>query len=338
MAKGEFAVRLPVESKDEFGALARGFNDMAEHLQESYRNLEGRVADKTRSLAAQNARLATLYDMTAFLNAPNSLENLCRGFLTRLLAATGAAAGTVRLVARESDTLHLFVHEGLTPAFAEKEHCLQRNECACGEAVARSAATVHALGDEEEAVHDHAAPLPRCRLQRRRRGSGRRAASGPRHLQPVLPGAARDLERGTAHAGESRPAPWGRHREPAARLERSRARDRRGAQPARTGAARLDRAGARLPQPADADAAEGADRARSRRDDAHPRRDPGRRAGVLRRRARVARALPHPACRRRRRTRNPHAARPARAPDRRCAPSFAPAERRCRSHRTTSCR
>ena len=90
MAKGEFDVRLPVESRDEFGVLARGFNDMAEHLQESYRTLEGRVAEKTRSLAEQNGRLATLYEMTAFLNAPNTLEGLCRGFLARLRAATGA--------------------------------------------------------------------------------------------------------------------------------------------------------------------------------------------------------------------------------------------------------
>ena len=102
MAKGEFAVRLPVESRDEFGALARGFNDMAEHLQESYRTLEGRVAEKTRSLAEQNGRLATLYDMTAFLNAPNTLEGLCRGFLARLQVATGADGrrGSPRLPAR----------------------------------------------------------------------------------------------------------------------------------------------------------------------------------------------------------------------------------------------
>jgi len=160
MAKGEFAVRLPVESTDEFGALARGFNDMAEHLQESYRTLEGRVADKTRSLAEQNARLATLYDMTAFLNAPHSLENLCRGFLTRMLATTGAAAGAVRLLSRESDTLHLFIHEGMTPEFAEKEHCLHRHECACGEAVARSAATIHTLGGKRIPI---TLTLPHCR-------------------------------------------------------------------------------------------------------------------------------------------------------------------------------
>jgi two-component system nitrate/nitrite sensor histidine kinase NarX len=159
MAKGEFGVRLPVESKDEFGALARGFNEMAEHLQESYRTLEGRVAQKTRSLAEQNARLATLYDMTAFLNASNSLENLCRGFLTRLLATTGAAAGAVRLVSREADTLHLFVHEGMEPAFAASEHCLHRNECACGEAVARSTATIHALGGKKKPI---TITLPHC--------------------------------------------------------------------------------------------------------------------------------------------------------------------------------
>ena len=159
MTTGEFDVRLPVESRDEFGALARGFNDMAEHLEQSYRLLEGRVAAKTRSLAEQNARLATLYDMTAFLNAPSSLENLCRGFLTRLLAVTGAAAGTVRLVARESDTLHLFVHEGLTPEFAAKEHCLKRDACACSDAVSRPGATIHTLAGRRRPIM---ITLPHC--------------------------------------------------------------------------------------------------------------------------------------------------------------------------------
>ena len=145
MAKGEFAVRLPVESSDEFGVLARGFNDMAEHLQESYRTLEGRVADKTRSLAEQNGRLATLYEMTAFLNAPNTLEGLCRGFLARMRVATGAEGGVVRLAAHESDTLHLFVHEGMSADFAAKEHCLRRSECLCGDAAAKNIATIHVL-------------------------------------------------------------------------------------------------------------------------------------------------------------------------------------------------
>jgi two-component system nitrate/nitrite sensor histidine kinase NarX len=160
MAEGDLTARVPVQSRDEFGALAEGFNHMAAHLEESYRTLEGRVADKTRSLAEQNTRLATLYDMTAFLNAPNTQEELCRGFLRRLLVTTGAAAGAVRLVSREGDTLHLFVEEGLPSGFAEKEHCLQRGECACGEAAAKGAGVVHFLGGKRTPI---TMTLPHCR-------------------------------------------------------------------------------------------------------------------------------------------------------------------------------
>jgi two-component system nitrate/nitrite sensor histidine kinase NarX len=160
MARGDFGVRLPVESKDEFGALATGFNHMAEALQESYLTLETRVADKTQSLAQQNSRLATLYDMTALLNAPSTQEDLCRGFLKRLLAVSGAAAGAVRLVSREGETLHLFVEDGLPASFHEKEHCLARGECACGEAAARSSAVIHIVNARRLPIN---ITLPHCR-------------------------------------------------------------------------------------------------------------------------------------------------------------------------------
>ncbi len=160
MARGDFGVRLPVESKDEFGALATGFNHMAEELQESYRTLETRVADKTQSLAQQNARLATLYDMTALLNAPSTQEELSRGFLKRLLAVSGAAAGAVRLVSREGETLHLFVEDGLPASFHEKEHCLARGECACGEAATRGSTIVHVVNGRRPPIN---ITLPHCR-------------------------------------------------------------------------------------------------------------------------------------------------------------------------------
>jgi len=105
MGEGDLSARLPVESTDEFGQLALGFNQMAAQLEQSYRTLESRVEEKTRSLGRQNTRLATLYDMTAFLNAPSSQEDLCRGFLRRLIAVTGAVSGAVRLVARDGETL-----------------------------------------------------------------------------------------------------------------------------------------------------------------------------------------------------------------------------------------
>lgn len=159
MARGDFGARVPVESQDEFGALAAGFNDMAASLEASYRHLEERVANKTRSLAEQNARVSTLYDLTAFFNAPGTQEELARGFLRRVLAATGAKAGAVRLVSRAGGTLHLFVVEGLDAAFTEREQCLHAGQCLCGESALKGVPIVHALMAQTPPLQ---ASLPHC--------------------------------------------------------------------------------------------------------------------------------------------------------------------------------
>ena len=160
MALGDLGTRLPVASPDEFGALAEGFNHMAARLEQSYRTLEARVADKTRSLAEQNGRLTTLYDMTAYLNASTSIEDLCRGFVRRLMGVTGASAGFVRLVSRADGTLHRFVAEGLSESFLERESCIACGECACGDAVTHEAAVIHNLRGQRLPF---AVNLPHCR-------------------------------------------------------------------------------------------------------------------------------------------------------------------------------
>ena len=142
MARGELATRLPIETHDEFGELAVGFNRMAEHLQELYDTLEQRVAEKTRTLADRNRELATLYEVTALLNEPTSVEVLCRDFLRRLASQLGAQAGAVRLTDPRTRDVHLFVHEGLTADFAERERCLAMGECLCGEAAESGSAVV----------------------------------------------------------------------------------------------------------------------------------------------------------------------------------------------------
>ena len=65
MTAGEFDARLPVETQDEFGDLAEGFNRMASRLQDVYATLEERVADKTRDLGARNRELATRHAIGA---------------------------------------------------------------------------------------------------------------------------------------------------------------------------------------------------------------------------------------------------------------------------------
>jgi two-component system nitrate/nitrite sensor histidine kinase NarX len=145
MESGDFGVRLPVESRDELGAVAAGFNRMAAHLQELYASLERRVAEKTRTLEDKNRELGTLYEIAALLSQPTALDNLCRDFLRKLIARLGARGGAVRLVEADTGKLHMFVHEGIGSDLAQAERCLERGDCLCGQGVQRQHPSVHVL-------------------------------------------------------------------------------------------------------------------------------------------------------------------------------------------------
>jgi len=132
----EFDTRLPVDTRDEFGHLAQGFNQMVAELQALYQDLAARVDAKTAQLAAQNRELRILYEMAAFLNTPEPVEPLCHDFLTRLMREFEADGGTVRLTSAEDDNLHLLVAEGLPEELVRAERCMSAQDCACGAASA----------------------------------------------------------------------------------------------------------------------------------------------------------------------------------------------------------
>jgi nitrate/nitrite-specific signal transduction histidine kinase len=65
LAAGSFDRRVPVESEDEIGQLAKAFNSMAAELQLHYLELEERVAERTRALETSlqiGRRLSTILD------------------------------------------------------------------------------------------------------------------------------------------------------------------------------------------------------------------------------------------------------------------------------------
>jgi len=130
----EFGARLPVDTRDEFGHLAHGFNRMAKELQSLYQDLEQRVTHKTAQLATQNRELSALYEMTAFLHEPHDVETLCRGFLTRIMRQFDAQGGTVRALGNDDDTLHLVASEGLSAELVDAERCMPANDCVCSSA------------------------------------------------------------------------------------------------------------------------------------------------------------------------------------------------------------
>lgn len=145
MRKQDFSVRLPVESNDEFGMLAHGFNQMADNLQDSYANLEQRVQTKTAELESQNRELALLYDSAAFLQQPQSAEAMCSGFLQRISEYFGADGGSVRVLDPNRNNIHMLVHQGISAELVESERCLKVGDCLCGEAVVSKLAVIHDL-------------------------------------------------------------------------------------------------------------------------------------------------------------------------------------------------
>ncbi len=143
MRERDFEVRLPVESQDEFGQLAHGFNQMADRLQGLYGGLKQLVSNKTAALEEQNRELALLYDAAAFVQQQQSAEVLCDGFLRRLCDYFKADGGSVRVLDAARGNLHMLAHRGLSEEIVETEHCIKVGECLCGDAVQKKVSVVH---------------------------------------------------------------------------------------------------------------------------------------------------------------------------------------------------
>jgi len=135
MRGNDLAFRLPVNTDDELGALAHGFNQMAENLQNVYCTLEERVEAKTRTLAERNHELGILYEITSFLSEPAPIETLCQGFLDRIKTALQADAGAVRLYSAQSEALYIVTHDGLSEEFVIQEAAMNCGDCLCGDLI-----------------------------------------------------------------------------------------------------------------------------------------------------------------------------------------------------------
>lgn len=139
---GHFGARVQVTSADEFGDLADGFNAMAAHLQMLYRNLEGRVAEKTARLEVERERLAALYEVSAFVARAENLDELARGFVSKIRRIAQADAVAVRWSDEGNRHYLMLAQEGLPPALVSEEQCLQSARCECGQSAATAATRV----------------------------------------------------------------------------------------------------------------------------------------------------------------------------------------------------
>ena len=129
---GDFDTRVERLTSDEFGALADGFNGMADHLQSMYRNLEHKVLEKTAMLEEKHERLESLYEVTGLVARATSLDELAQGFvksITRIAHADGAA---LRWSDQSNQRYLMLAAHGLSSEMVNAEQCIQHGDCDCG--------------------------------------------------------------------------------------------------------------------------------------------------------------------------------------------------------------
>ena len=129
---GNFTTRIPVDTDDEFGQVATGFNGMASELQGLYEGLEDQVKVKTRHIEAQRARLESLYEISAFSASAASIEDLSRGFARRVRAAVGADAAVVRWSDDANHRYLMLASDCFPQDMLDSERSMLAGVCACG--------------------------------------------------------------------------------------------------------------------------------------------------------------------------------------------------------------
>lgn len=150
---GDFDARVEKLTRDEFGTLAEGFNGMAEHLQSMYRNLEGKVAEKTAELEEKRERLESLYEVTSLVARTTTLDELAQGFARSIVRIAHADGVALRWSDQANQRYLMLAASGLPTDMLEAEHCIHKGDCDCGSPVAQAGLRVipiHALGDTKE--------------------------------------------------------------------------------------------------------------------------------------------------------------------------------------------
>ena len=138
VGQGDLAARVQVGSDDEFGALSKGFNQMAQTLQSLYQTLEARVQEKTLRLDSEHARLSALYGAAAFVARATSLDELAQGFARQLRQVARADASAVRWSDEGNDRYLMLASDCLPQELVDDERCVPTGDCFCGQPQAQA--------------------------------------------------------------------------------------------------------------------------------------------------------------------------------------------------------
>ncbi len=154
---GDFEARVDRVTTDEFGTLADGFNTMAEQLHSMYRNLEGKVTEKTWLLQEKTERLKSLYEVTTLVNKATSLDALAQEFVKSLAQVSRADGVALRWCSQGGQRYLMLAAHGLPASMVDAEQCIFSGDCHCGSTDAGAATSVILIRDLSPAQLPHCA-------------------------------------------------------------------------------------------------------------------------------------------------------------------------------------
>lgn len=127
ISRGNLDYRIQVEGARDIELLADHFNDMARKLKQSYAELEQKLLDRTRELAALDAVALTLRES-------RTLKDLLHKALDQLFESLASLEprGGIFLRDPEGELLRLAAQKGLPPDFSAREETIRMGECLCG--------------------------------------------------------------------------------------------------------------------------------------------------------------------------------------------------------------
>lgn len=132
IGRGGFGVAIPTGYIQEFAQVSKGFNQMSAHLKTLYTDLEGLVARQTQDLARQNRDLEMLYQTTRDLHQTHTPTKAAEEFLSRVVPAVSASAGSIRLLDFERKRTDLVASTGLPADVQTAKQCSELEACFCG--------------------------------------------------------------------------------------------------------------------------------------------------------------------------------------------------------------
>lgn len=90
--------------------------------------------------------------MTGVRNEARDADEMCRGFLNRAISLFDADAGSVRVIAKDGEQLHVLMSEGLSETLLGAQRCMAVRDCACGSAAVSGFPAIQDLTPRERDI------------------------------------------------------------------------------------------------------------------------------------------------------------------------------------------